>query len=111
MPEWTHDALVQTVTWWRVTGHDGTGKPSFAAPVAIKGRWEGRTRRFADGQGEVRVSRAEVRVDRDVSAQDWLALGRHTSGDPRTVSGAGPVQDFQAVPDSAGEAYDRVALL
>lgn len=111
MSEWTQGALLQTLTWWRATGHDDTGKPTFAAPVHIKGRWEAHTRRFADDQGELRAARAGVRVDRDIASQDWLAQGAQTALDPTAVSGAWQVQEFQKVPDWDGTSYDRVALL
>jgi len=93
-------SLKQTVTLW-VTSPNGSGGDTFAAPVAISGRWEDRQETFI-GQIDRReqVSKAIVYTDRKVSVGDYLALGDHTAVfDPTAVEGADKVQRYQAFPD------------
>ena len=80
--------LLDTVTLWVSTGTDDYGGYTFAAPITICGRWEQVREKFVDESGDETVSLAAVHVDRDVTVEDWIALGDFTSTfDPTTLEG------------------------
>lgn len=101
MAEIMSDKLPQTLTWWAASGGDGFGGDLFAAPLAIKGRWEDRTEKYI-GQLDRRelISNAVVFVDRDVAVGDYLVQGDQTAqANPTLVAGAYKVQQFKRVSD------------
>lgn len=102
--------LNQKATLWTTTV-DGFGTPTFAAPIIIDCRWEDRTDRFLGRNGEERVSRSHVFVNRDMDIDDWLFLGESEAADPRTLGVAYPIQQFNKIPDLRALRTLRKAIL
>jgi hypothetical protein len=85
----------QDATHWVVTGSNGYGGFTFDTPVLVKCRWEDRTERFLNPQGDEVVSAAIVYPVEDVSVGDYMALGDLTAtSDPITIAGTYPVRRF-----------------
>lgn len=73
------------VTWWARSGVDNWGEPTFAAPIVVKAHWREDRVIFTNANGEERVSRVIVHVDRDMTEGDYLWLGITAStADPET---------------------------
>jgi hypothetical protein len=84
--------LKQDGVWWQCTGKDRYNKPTYAAAVAIKCRWDIRQEMFVDEGGTEVVSEAVVYVDRDMTPGDVLMLGLlATVGNP--AAGRNPLDD------------------
>jgi len=75
MPDLNARNLHQTAVYWGSPVQNGWGGYTFASGVEIEVRWEDRTDRFLDPQGVEQISRAQVRVDRDVDVGGYLFLG------------------------------------
>lgn len=92
--------LLQTATVWPTTP-SGYGGYNFGTPFTVKCRWEDRAERyFGKPTGKEEVSRAVIFVNQDLSIDDWIAEGDHTSSsDPSIVPGAYPIRDFSKIPD------------
>jgi len=52
--------LNQTATWHKAIGQNEYGEPTFADPVSIKVRWEGKRRLVRNNEGREVVSEARV---------------------------------------------------
>lgn len=104
----------QTAVWWQRTGRDVTGDPSFADPVEIDCRWDDKQELFVDVNGDEKISRATVYVDRDMSPGDWLKLGElesSTPDDPRDTTGAWEMRDWNKMPNLRATEYLRFTHL
>jgi len=99
--------LRQTATYWQVTGYDGYNEPVFAAPVQIRCRWEYRVEKVQNDDGQEVVSKARVFLDREVSTDDFIALGTFADADPRRVFGAWRVLTFRSIPSLDGKSFER----
>lgn len=64
--------LNQTATWRQATGQNEYGEPTFADPVSIKVRWEGKRRLVRDKDGREVVSEARVLCTEPVQPGDLL---------------------------------------
>jgi hypothetical protein len=64
----------QPALWFRRSGVDVYGSPTFDQPVEIVCRWDDTTENIVAADGEQRASRAIVMVDRLVSVGDLLLL-------------------------------------
>ncbi len=92
----------QEVTFWAVTGSDGFGGFTYAAPVLLEGRWEEKNELFISFDREQEVSRSIVYVSADVDEGDFLALGDFVTvpiADPGTLDVAFRVRMFGKVVD------------
>jgi hypothetical protein len=81
--------MKDTVTHWSVTGTDGFGGFTFAAPTLLSGRWEEKAELFKDLDNEEHVSKAIVYVSEAVEIGDYLALGDHVTvpvADPTSLT-------------------------
>lgn len=67
--------LNQTSTWYQATGQNEYGEPTFADPVMINVRWEGKRRLVRDNQGREVVSEARVFCIQAVQPGDKLKYG------------------------------------
>jgi hypothetical protein len=105
--------LPNPATWWALSGDDGHGGDTFAAPVLIDTRWEDRQETFygALDRREL-VSKAVVHVDRDMAVGDYLVLGNQTGqSNPTSVAGAMKIQRYDKVPNLRNlDAVRRVVL-
>lgn len=75
--------------WWRRLGRDKFMNWSYAAPVEIDCRWDDITTEFVDPQGDTKISRSVVYVDRDMTPGDVLFFGTKTSDHDDYLGGAG----------------------
>lgn len=71
--------LRQDVTHWPVTGTDGFGGFTLAAPVLLAGRWEDKAEQFRTATEEEETSNSIVYLEVDVDIGDYLAEGDHTA--------------------------------
>lgn len=101
----------QTATYWATPVADGYGGHTFTAPASITVRWEERTERFVNPQGEPEYSKAVVILGQDVTVGGFLYLGTSTEAHPSDVSGAYRIRAFEKVPNVNGTAYQRTAYL
>lgn len=103
--------LNQTCTYWAVTGVDGFNKPVFASPVQIKCRWEERTEKVINDEGEEYLSRARIFLKDDIVPGDYLFLGTHAGTDPRLIRDAFRVMAWRRIPSLDGLSFERKAYL
>ena len=103
--------LRQDATYWGKGAPDGFGGVAWAAPAAIKARWEDRQVQFTAANGEATVSRSVVYVDRDVELGGYLYLGTTSGADPTVITGAWVIQQFSKIPNLAATAFERKAFL
>lgn len=100
----------QDATLWALTGSTGvTAEPVYAAPVALKVRWEERSELFTNSAGEKEASRAVVYLGVDITPGDFLFLGTSVVAAP--IAAARLVKDFRNVPELNGRESERRALL
>lgn len=105
--------LLESATWWRVTGGDGFGGDQFATPVLVKCRWENKQETYI-GQIDRRelISKAVVYLDTDVSVGDYLAPGDLTAtSSPVGVATAYKVQRYSKTPNLRNLDYVRKVIL
>jgi len=90
----------EAITWWQVTGSNGYGGFTFAAPVVIEGRWEDKQVRFMSHEGEELTSVALAYIDTDVSSGDFLARGDESGNAlPEDATEAHRIEKYDKVPD------------
>jgi hypothetical protein len=100
-----------TVTYWAPDGYDEHGRPAFAAPVQIAGRWEDVSEMTRGPDGALVLVTSRVLTADDVAVQGYLYLGTSTDADPRAVDGARQIVNFEGVWNIAGTKKDRTARL
>lgn len=101
-----------SATHWQRTGVSTSGDPTFAAPVAIKVRWEERHAVYTNALGEEAAADAVVFLGKDVAEGDYLFLGTSTVADPLNVAGSRKVQGFAKFPRLLNsDDYERKAFL
>lgn len=92
----------QTAVWWERGSPDRYGKFAFAAPVEVACRWDDTAQEFLAFNGEKRVSRAVVYVDRIMKPGDRLMRGdleSDTAEDPLTLNEAFEIHRFDQNPN------------
>lgn len=100
----------QDATLWALIGSTGvTAEPLYAAPVALKVRWEERNELFTNSAGEKEVSSAVVYLGVDVTPGDFLFFGTSVIATP--IAAANLVKDFRKVPELNSRNSERRALL
>ena len=104
-------AYTQDATYWGSPVSNGLGGFTYAAPVALKVRWEERQEEIITHGGEVKTSRAIVWVKQDLDTEGFLYLGTSTASDPATVHGAFKIQEFRKIPSIRGTSFERRAFL
>jgi len=67
--------LNQQVTYWAMTGSDGYGGFTFAAPALLPARWEDKAELFQNDNNEEQVSKAVIYTEVDIETGDYLILG------------------------------------
>lgn len=104
--------LKQIVTRWEaLPGYDTYGKRTFAAPVAVKARWEDWVEVFRNKHGDEVRSRARVFFKIPIGPDDYLYLGTSIAADPTTVTDAWEVSGVRKIPDLRNLNSIYVALL
>lgn len=108
--EWMNDSISY---WAATTPIDTYGKPTFAAPVVISGRWEDKVELITDRRGREIRARARVWFLQDVEIGDYVMLGSFSSGDtdPTVVDGAYEIKDFRTVRSMDGDETERIGFL
>ena len=87
--------LKQQAVIWTASGVDSYGNPSYAAPVAIKVRWEERIERTLDSTGNEILSQAFVYMAIKYAPGDYLLLGVSTDTTP--PSSAFEIKNFSSI--------------
>ena len=103
----------QILTYWKVTGMDGDGDETFAAPIQVIGKWEKRDRIFHDVRGEERRANNVITTEIEIFTGDFIALGDFFTApiaDPKTVAGAEKIEGSSAIPNLRNTALEFVAL-
>jgi hypothetical protein len=90
--------LKQTITYWAPTGETQFGGKTFAAPVAIKGRWEDKLENIVDSFGREYVTKSRVYTSQALELTGYIYLGTSVAADPRGVEGAAEVRTVTSVP-------------
>lgn len=108
-----NDNLVQDAVYWAPAAEDKFGKPGFAAPVAVKCRWEDVAEEFVSADGTDAISKAHVFVTRDmlIGGALWLGLLAAADDDPEDNSGFQLIKRFDKVPTLHADAFFRKAYL
>ena len=105
----------QDATYWRRTGTTTSGKPTYAAPVDIKVRWEDKAELFIGANDDQFVSKSIVLVGEDMKVTDMLRLGTVASLPsgvaPEKMPGAYEIQAWQKTPNSRATKFLRRAVL
>ena len=101
----------QLTTFWSATGVDVSGDPTFAAPKAIRTRWEEKQTVFTNAAGEEASAGAVIFVSEDMKAGDFLLLGTSTTADPTTVADAREIQGWSKIMQLTGSGLERKAFL
>ena len=99
----------EPITYWGAPTPDGEGGESFAAPVALAGRWEDRNDEFNTPTGETMISRSTVFVTTDLQIGGYLLRGASVVASP-TTAGAQEIKAFIKVPAIRYNDYERRAL-
>jgi hypothetical protein len=93
-------SLRQTAVYWAPAGADGFGRPTLAAPVVVRCRWEDGVHDVINGEGEVVASGATVFLATpvlpggvlylgklsDVTAPGWLLIVKDNVGTREIIS-------------------------
>ena len=108
---WTTENLRESVTYWKPSGVDNFGDPSFDTPVTIKSKWEDRAELFIDNDGREQRSKSVVYVDTDLLTGGYLFRGISSVADPLSVVGAFMVKDYRKISDFEVEVHERRAML
>ena len=107
-------ALNEDVTHWSFTGQDSYNGYTFASPVLLRGRWQGKDHLQEQTDDREELSNAEVYISADVQIGDFIAMGDHTDpsvADPLTVAGAWKIRDFDRKTDLRNLNTIRKAIL
>lgn len=99
--------LAQTLTFWELTGVDGYNQPQFASPVSRVCRWEERTERLQNNEGQEVLARSRIFLDADMKIGDYVALGTVAGADPRVIPQARAVIEFRKTPSLDGLSFER----
>ena len=103
--------LPHTVTWWEKTGVDGYGKPAFATPTTLTGRWEDGRSLDRMGSWEEENSSARVFLSEAVEQGDYLYWGTSTAVDPLVTTGASEIKAIRVLSSIGGAEVLYMALL
>lgn len=103
---WVTSLLGETATYWPLGSLDRYGNYTYGGPVQLKCKWEDEAERFTDKEGNERVSKSIVFVDREVAVGGFLAKGVVHGADPRSVSAAETIQGVSGV-NAMGNTQDR----
>lgn len=90
--------MVQDITYWAPGVQNEYGQVGFAAPIKIKGRWEGKVQQVRKPDGEEITSTAHVFVDRLLAVLGYIALGDLTA-DQTPPDTAKEIQSWNSHPD------------
>jgi len=110
--------LKQTAVFWALTGSDGRGGLTFAAPIEVKVRWELKNEFFVDNEGNEILSEAVVYVDRITREGGWLFEGELADIDssvdetvPQKVSESKQIKKFHKLPNFEASKFLNTAIL
>ena len=113
-----HRLMRQTGTHWVISSRDKFGDITFETPQILEPsegtgiRWENRTQKFTNKEGEEDHSRAIVySAETAFAVGDYLYLGISTATNPQTVSGADQVRCVEKCPDTRAGKFLYKALL
>jgi len=110
--------LIHTAVYWAAPTPDGYGGYTWTQGVEIDCRWSRKMERYLDSRGEEKISRAIVRVDREVALGGYLFLGdlddlsdSSAADDPTIEAEAYPIQAFTKIANLSGGWYSRKVWL
>ena len=106
---WADRNLVHDITVWSATP-DGFGGYEFSEPRHIKGRWNHKSERTTDAEGNEIVTNAEVMISKEVEVGDYLHYGVSDVVDPTTVR-AYTVKDYRETTDLRNVEVVRKAIV
>jgi hypothetical protein len=104
----------RNAVWWRRDGSDGYGNMKFDDPVEVACRWDDINEMYLNEDGESKVSKSIVIVDRAMTIGDYLMLGDLDStvlDNPLEETGAQEIKSFSATPDIRDTAMYYEAVL
>lgn len=104
----------QQAVYWAPLGTDSFGRPTYAAPVQLRVRWEESNRQFVSAGGTTEVSRAIVYTGEDVKIKGLLKFGTLSdlvSSDPRANKDVHEIRSFNKVPTIKADHFLREAIL
>jgi hypothetical protein len=102
--KFVESVCVQTSVYWGSPSPDGYGGYTFADPVEISCRWDGKTQMVKGADGKEVVSRAEIMILQDVNEGGYLYLGELADLDsdeeenPMKLEGAYEILRFDKTP-------------
>lgn len=102
-----HTMLKQTMCYWAAPVADGYGGHTFSAAVELSCRWERVPKWFTDNDGAEALAVASVFCETQLTPGGWLWLGTlatlpSPSTDPRTITGARTIRQFDWIGDIKG---------
>jgi len=95
---------VQTALYWSWQRPDGYGGYTYSQPFEIACRWDGKTKRIVNKEGQTITSKAVVITNAIISDGGWLYLGTLSGlnpeerNNPLLLPTAYPVQIIQKTP-------------
>lgn len=92
-------ARFQDATYWGTPVPNGVGGWTFAAPVALKVRWEEHIEQVIDSEGNDFTSTAQVMSTANLALGGYLLLGTSVASDPTSIAGARPIVKVDNIPD------------
>ena len=106
----------QRCIFWAITGFDQYGQPTYDEPVDIDCRWEDEIQEYIDKDGNQKLSKSVVYVDRNMEVGGVLLLGSlDDSGideeNPLINEGASEIMQFCKLPNLRNTETLRTAIL
>lgn len=95
----TSEYRQQDATYWAPNGPDGFGGFDYAAPEAIKVRWQRKNEQFRDDQGVDHVSSHVVYPGKALEIGGYLYEGVSSESVPTDQDGAREIRQFAASPN------------
>ena len=101
----------QVGVYWQFKAYDLAGNPTLYPPVPFQCRWVDEQTNYSDKNGEQRISKATVYVDRDMPLDSFIFLGAMANAPqyPKDVVGAVQIRSFSKTPNFKNTEYLRVA--
>ena len=107
--------LKQKAVYWGVSRFDDSGRPVYEEPVEIDCRWEDISEQYVDSTGHDHMSNSIVMVDRDVTEQGVLWLGKmedlESQVNPMENEGAYEIKKKGKLPDRKAKKFFREVFL
>jgi hypothetical protein len=102
----------QVITYWAPLGQNDYGEQTFAAPVALSGRWEANVGTIRTPSGEETAAKATIWTLEPLALEGYVALDDLTVVDnPSLVAEASEIRDVISTPSMRTNELERRALV